>query len=101
MSGAAQGYEAEGAAILSYRCGTVNLSPLAELLVTLFPGLFGAHRFICGDFAAGMLLAAGAGALASGWDGGALRPLANADVLAAAPAVYGELRALTAQSAGK
>ncbi len=53
------------------------------------------------DFAAGMLLAAEAGALVSGWDGSALRPLANADVLAAAPAVYGELRALTAQSAGK
>ena len=46
-----------------------------------------------------MLLAAGAGALASGWDGGALRPPANADVLAAAPAAYSELRALTAQSA--
>ena len=53
------------------------------------------------DFAAGMLLAAEAGALVSGWDGGVLRPLANADVLAAAPAVYGELRALTAQSAGE
>ena len=48
-----------------------------------------------------MLLAAEAGALVSGWDGGALRPLANADVLAAAPAVYGELRALTAQSEGE
>ena len=48
-----------------------------------------------------MLLAAEAGALVSGWDGSALRPLANADVLAAAPAVYGELRALTAQSAGE
>ena len=75
------------------------MSSLTEFLVTLFPGLFGAHRFICGDFAAGMLLAAGAGALASGWDGGALRPPANADVLAAAPAAYSELRALTAQSA--
>lgn len=75
------------------------MSSLTEFLVTLFPGLFGAHRFICGDFAAGMLLAAGAGALASGWDGGALRPPANADVLAAAPAAYSELHALTAQSA--
>ena len=52
-----------------------------------------------GLFAAGMLLAAEAGALVSGWDGGVLRPLANADVLAAAPAAYSELRALTAQSA--
>ena len=48
-----------------------------------------------------MLLAAEAGALVSGCDGSALRPLANADVLAAAPAVYGELRALTAQSEGE
>ena len=48
-----------------------------------------------------MLLAAGAGALVSSWDVGALRPPANAGALAAAPAVYGELRALTAQGAGE
>lgn len=43
------------------------------------------------DFAAGILLVAEAGGRVSGFDGSALYPLANADVVAAAPAVFEEL----------
>lgn len=43
------------------------------------------------DFAAGMLLVSEAGGKVSGFDGAPLYPLENADVAAAAPAVFGEL----------
>lgn len=43
------------------------------------------------DFAAGILLVTEAGGRVSGWDGKALFPLENADVAAAAPAVFDEL----------
>lgn len=46
------------------------------------------------DFAAGMLLVSEAGGKVAGYDGAPLYPLANADVVAAAPAVFDELLSL-------
>ena len=43
------------------------------------------------DFAAGMLLVSEAGGTVSGYDGAPLYPLANADVVAAPPAVFEDL----------
>ena len=49
------------------------------------------------DFAAGILLVAEAGGRVSDYGGGAPYPLANADVVAAAPAVFDELFAAAAE----
>lgn len=51
------------------------------------------------DFAAGMLLVTEAGGRLSGWDVDTPDPLHNADIVAAAPAVFDELQALALEQA--